>query len=64
MEKYIYDENSRLWYELHGEYYILCLALPAENKTSLSVYVWGSSTNAICENTNRRFTLLCSQEVS
>lgn len=24
MEKYIYDENNGLWYELQGDYYIPC----------------------------------------
>ena len=28
MEKYIYDENNGLWYELQGDYYIPCLKLP------------------------------------
>ena len=28
MEKYIYDENNGLWYELQGDYYIPCLVLP------------------------------------
>lgn len=32
MEKYIYDENNGLWYELQGEYYIPCLTLPTEKK--------------------------------
>ena len=27
MEKYIYDTNNGLWYELHGDYYIPFLAL-------------------------------------
>ncbi|MCD8103924.1 MAG: TnpV protein, partial [Lachnospiraceae bacterium] len=27
MERYIYDENNGLWYELHGDYYLPCLAL-------------------------------------
>ena len=30
MEKYIYDENNGLWYELQGDYYIPCLKLPDE----------------------------------
>lgn len=28
MEKFIYDENNGLWYELQGDYYIPCLAVP------------------------------------
>lgn len=27
MEKYIYDNNNGLWYELQGDYYIPCLVL-------------------------------------
>lgn len=27
MEKYIYDQNNGLWYELQGDYYIPCLTL-------------------------------------
>ena len=30
MEKYIYDENNGLWYELQGDYYIPCLKFPDE----------------------------------
>jgi hypothetical protein len=36
MEKYIFDENNGLWYELNGDYYIPCLTLP---KTDIGV--WG-----------------------
>ena len=25
MDKYIFDESNGLWYELQGDYYILCL---------------------------------------
>lgn len=25
MEKYKFDENNRLWYELQGDYYLPCL---------------------------------------
>lgn len=40
MEKYIYDENNGLWYELHGEYYIPCLVLPLE-KENKPIGLWG-----------------------
>ena len=30
MDKYIYDENNGLWYELHGNYYLPCLSIPEE----------------------------------
>ena len=39
MEKYIYDENNGLWYELQGDYYIPCLKLP-ERETK-EIGVWG-----------------------
>ena len=28
MEKYKFDENNGLWYELQGDYYLPCLKLP------------------------------------
>ncbi|MGN0426953.1 MAG: TnpV protein [Agathobacter sp.] len=40
MNKYIYDENNGLWYELQGDYYIPCLTLPAE-KENKPIGVWG-----------------------
>ena len=39
MEKYIYDKNNGLWYELQGEYYIPCLVLDKEE--SQPIGVWG-----------------------
>ena len=39
MEKYIYDENNGLWYELHGDYYPPCLTLPAEKEQPVGL--WG-----------------------
>ena len=32
MEKYIYNGNNGLWYELQGDYYIPCLTLGEEDK--------------------------------
>ena len=40
MEKYIYNEQNDLWYELQGDYYIPCLELPAE-KEERHIGVWG-----------------------
>ena len=31
MEKYIYNEQNGVWYELQGDYYIPCLALDEED---------------------------------
>ena len=39
MEKYIYDENNGLWYELQGDYYIPRLKLPDEEQVEIGV--WG-----------------------
>ena len=39
MEKYIYDENNGLWYELQGDYYIPCLKLPDEEQKEIGI--WG-----------------------
>lgn len=39
MEKYKYDENNGLWYELQGDYYLPCLKLPAEEQVHIGI--WG-----------------------
>ena len=39
MEKYKYDENNGLWYELQGNYYLPCLQLPEEEQVHIGI--WG-----------------------
>ncbi len=39
MEKYIYDNNNGLWYELRGDYYIPCLML--SKKVCKPIGLWG-----------------------
>lgn len=39
MGKYIFDEDSGLWYELQGDYYIPCLSLPEEEERPIGL--WG-----------------------
>ena len=39
MEKYIYNEQNGLWYELQGDYYIPCLVLDEEDTKSIGM--WG-----------------------
>lgn len=39
MEKYIYDNNNGLWYELRRDYYIPCLALDEEDTQPIGM--WG-----------------------
>ena len=39
MDKYIFDENNGLWYELIGDYYFPCLTVPAEEEQPVGV--WG-----------------------
>lgn len=46
MDKYIYDENNGLWYELQGDYYIPCLTLPAEKENKPYRHM-GSTTQAV-----------------
>lgn len=38
MDKYIYDENNGLWYELVEDYYILCLRLPPEENKPIVIF--------------------------
>lgn len=39
MEKYIYNEQNGLWYELQGDYYLPCLKLPEEPEVYIGI--WG-----------------------
>lgn len=39
MEKYIYNNNNGLWYELHGDYYLPCLVIPEEEIHTIGI--WG-----------------------
>lgn len=39
MDKYIYDENNGLWYELQGDYYLPCITLPPEEENPIGM--WG-----------------------
>ena len=39
MDKCIYDENNGLWYELQGDYYILCLTISEEKQRPIGI--WG-----------------------
>ena len=38
MEKYIYNEQNGLWYELQGDYYIPCLVLDEDTQP---IGMWG-----------------------
>ena len=40
MEKYIYNNNNGLWYELQGDYYIPCLVLDEE--ITQPIGMWGT----------------------
>lgn len=39
MEKYKFDENNGLWYELQGDCYLPCLKLPDEERVHIGI--WG-----------------------
>lgn len=39
MEKYKFDENNGLWYELQGDYYLPCLKWPEEEQAYIGI--WG-----------------------
>ena len=38
MDRYIFDENNGLWYELQGDYYLPCLKLPEEEQQPIGIY--------------------------
>ena len=54
MDKYIYDENNGLGYVLHGDYYIPCLALPAE-KENKPIGLWGQRHKHYIQEHKRAF---------
>ena len=39
MEKYIYNEQNGLWYEMQGDCYLPCLKLPEEE--AVHIGIWG-----------------------
>ncbi len=39
MDKYIFNENNGLWYELVVDYYFPCLTVPTEKEQSVGI--WG-----------------------
>lgn len=39
MEEYIYNSSNGLWYELHGDYYLPCLGIPADKICAIGI--WG-----------------------
>lgn len=39
MEKYEFNKNNGLWYELQGDYYLPCLKLPEEEQAYIGI--WG-----------------------
>lgn len=39
MDKYIYDKGNGLQYELHGDYYLPCLAVPEQDGEPVGI--WG-----------------------
>ena len=38
MDKYIYNEQNGLWYDLQGDYYLPCLKLPKEETAHIGIF--------------------------
>ena len=51
MEKYIYNEQNGLWYELQGDYYLPCLKLPEEGEVHIGI--WGQRHRRYLKNYHR-----------
>ena len=51
MEKYIYNEQNGLWYELQGDYYLPCLKLPEEGEVHIGI--WGQRHHRYLKNHHR-----------
>ena len=64
MEKFIFDENNGLWYELHGDYYLPCLTVPEEEHQPIGI--WGNRHHQYLMNQHRalRDTLLMKGELN
>ncbi len=57
MDKYIYDENNGLWYELQGDYYIPCLTLSPESERPI-----GLDKNDLFRSTGKAYIQLAKEE--
>ena len=53
MDKYIYDDENGLWYELQGDYYIPCLILPTEKEQPIGL--WGQRHKYYLQEHKRAF---------
>ena len=62
MEKFIYDKNNGLWYELQGDYYISCLKLPDEEQKEIGV--WGMRHLEYLKNTAKPPTIVFKRNVN
>ena len=51
MDKYIYNEQNGLWYELQGDYYLPCLKLPEESEVHIGI--WGQRHRWYLKNHHR-----------
>ena len=59
MEKYIYNEQNGLWYELQGDYYIPCLVLDKEDTQPIGM--WDSHLAEVANRAAERFERLMKQ---
>ena len=57
MEKYIYNEQNGLWYELQGDYYIPCLVLDEEDTQPIGM--WGKNICGTSRSIVRCCTPIC-----
>ena len=51
MEKYIYNEQNGLWYELQGNYYLPCLKLPEDETAHIGI--WGQRHRRYLKNNHK-----------
>ena len=51
MEKYIYNEQNGLWYELQGDYYLPCLKLPEDETAHIGI--WGQRHRRYLKNNHK-----------
>ena len=51
MDKYIYNEQNGLWYELQGDYYLPCLKLPEDETAHIGI--WGQRHRRYLKNNHK-----------
>lgn len=56
MDKYIFNEDNGLWYELTGDYYLPCVTAPTEEKQAVGSM--GAAAQTVSQRVPSRIILM------